>query len=151
MPNIIEITDFSAPELDVYARLTENQLVCRRDPTQALFIAESPVVIERALDAGCVPVSFLMETKHAAGKGRALIARCGEETGALVTAENHNIYGGLGSAVAETAAKTVPVPIEMVGTDDRFGQVGTEAFLRAEYRLNAAHIVESAKRAIERK
>ena len=48
---IIEITDFSAPELDVYARLTENQLVCRRDPTQALFIAESPVVIERALDA----------------------------------------------------------------------------------------------------
>ena len=80
-----------------------------------------------------------------------LIARCGEETGALVTAENHNIYGGLGSAVAEAAAKTVPVPIEMVGTDDRFGQVGTEAFLRSEYRLNAAHIVESAKRAIERK
>ena len=80
-----------------------------------------------------------------------LIARCGEETGALVTAENHNIYGGLGSAVAEAAAKTVPVPIEMVGTDDRFGQVGTESFLRAEYRLNAAHIVEAAKQAIERK
>ena len=77
MPNIIEISDFSAPELDVYARLTENQLVCRRDPGRALFIAESPVVIERALDAGCVPVSFLMETKHAAGKGRELIARCG--------------------------------------------------------------------------
>ena len=76
MPNIIEITDFSAPELDVYARLTENQLVCRRDPSQALFIAESPVVIERALDAGCEAVSFLMETKHAAGKGRALIERC---------------------------------------------------------------------------
>ena len=77
MPNIIEISDFSAPELDVYARLTENQLVCRRDGAQALFIAESPVVIERALDAGCVPVSFLMETKHAFGKGRALIERCG--------------------------------------------------------------------------
>ena len=78
MPKIIEIQDFNAPELDVYARLTENQLVCRRDPSQALFIAESPVVIERALDAGCVPVSFLMETKHAEGKGRALIERCGE-------------------------------------------------------------------------
>ncbi len=78
MPKLIEISDFSAPELDVYARLTENQLVCRRDPSQALFIAESPVVIERALDAGCVPVSFLMETKHASGKGRELIARCGE-------------------------------------------------------------------------
>lgn len=77
MPKIIEIQDFNAPELDVYARLTENQLVCRRDPTQALFIAESPVVIERALDAGCEPVSFLMETKHAEGKGRALIERCG--------------------------------------------------------------------------
>ena len=78
MPKIIEIRDFSAPELDVYARLTENQLVCRRDPSQALFIAESPVVIERALDALCVPVSFLMETKHAEGKGLALIERCGD-------------------------------------------------------------------------
>ena len=76
MPKIIEIRDFSAPELDVYARLTENQLVCRRDPSQALFIAESPVVIARALDAGCKPVSFLMETKHVEGKGRELIARC---------------------------------------------------------------------------
>jgi len=77
MLTITEIRDFSAPELDVYARLTENQLVCRRDPSQALFIAESPVVIERALDAGCVPVSLLMETKHAEGKGRTLIERCG--------------------------------------------------------------------------
>ena len=78
MPNVIEITDFSAPELDVYARLTENQLVSRRDPAQALFIAESPVVIERALEGGCVPVSFLMETRHVEGKGRELIARCGD-------------------------------------------------------------------------
>jgi tRNA G18 (ribose-2'-O)-methylase SpoU len=76
MPNVIAITDFNAPELDVYARLTENQLVCRRDPAQGLFIAESPVVIERALDGGCEPVSFLMETKHVTGKGAALIARC---------------------------------------------------------------------------
>ena len=78
MPNVIEIADFSAPELDVYARLTENQLVNRAHPEDALFIAESPVVIGRALDAGCVPVSFLMETKHVEGKGRALIARCGD-------------------------------------------------------------------------
>ena len=69
MATIIEIKDFSAPELDVYARLTENQLVCRRDPAQGLFIAESPVVIERALGGGCEPVSFLMETKHVTGKG----------------------------------------------------------------------------------
>ena len=77
MANIIEIGDLSAPELDVYARLTENQLVCRRDPSQALFIAESPVVIGRALDAGCVPVSVLTEKKHLSGKWRALIERCG--------------------------------------------------------------------------
>jgi len=78
MPNIIEITDFSAPELDVYARLTENQLVNRMEPDKGMFIAESPQVIERALDSGCVPVSFLMETKHIEGKGRELIARCGD-------------------------------------------------------------------------
>ena len=64
MSKVIEITDFSAPELDIYARLTENQLVNRADPESAMFVAESPVVIERALDAGCVPVSFLMEKKH---------------------------------------------------------------------------------------
>lgn len=78
MANIIGISDLSAPELEVYASLTENQLVCRRDPSMGVFIAESPVVIERALDAGCEPLSFLMETKHAFGKGRELIERCGD-------------------------------------------------------------------------
>ena len=76
MANFIEIHDFYAPELDVYARLTENQLLCRRDPENAMFIAESPMVIERALDADCVPLSFLMETKHADGKAKELLSRC---------------------------------------------------------------------------
>ena len=78
MPNIIEITDFSAPELDIYARLSEVQLLNRADPENALFIAESPNVIERALNAGCAPVSFLMERKHVEGKGREILARCGD-------------------------------------------------------------------------
>ena len=78
MPNIIEITDFSAPELDIYARLSEVQLLNRADPENALFIAESPNVIERALNAGCMPVSFLMERKHVEGKGREILARCGD-------------------------------------------------------------------------
>lgn len=78
MPNIIEITDFSAPELDVYARLTENQLLNRHEPEKGLFIAESPKVIERALDAGCVPVSLLLERKHITGEAQNIIARCGE-------------------------------------------------------------------------
>lgn len=78
MSKIISVEDFSAPELDVYARLTENQLLNRADPDKALFVAESLVVIERALDSGCVPVSFLMEEKHVEGKGRPLIERCGQ-------------------------------------------------------------------------
>lgn len=78
MPNIIEITDFEAPELDVYARLNENQLLNRHEPEKGLFIAESPKVIERALEAGCVPVSLLLERKHVEGQARDIIARCGE-------------------------------------------------------------------------
>lgn len=78
MARIIEITDFTAPELDVYARMTENQLVNRADPGHGMFIAESPLVIERALSAGCVPVSFLMEPQHVSGKGRELLERCGD-------------------------------------------------------------------------
>ena len=61
MSHIIEITDFDAPELDVYARLTEAQLLNRDRPEEGMFIAESPKVIERALDAGYEPVSFLAE------------------------------------------------------------------------------------------
>lgn len=80
-----------------------------------------------------------------------LIEYCARRTGALVTAENHNIIGGLGSAVAEAAALTRPVPIEMVGVKDRFGQVGTEDYLREEYDLTASVIVEAAKRAAARK
>ena len=78
MANIIEITDFSAPELDIYARLTEGQLLNRHEPEKGIFIAESPKVIERALDAGCVPISLLMETKHAGTQAREIIRRCGE-------------------------------------------------------------------------
>lgn len=68
MPNIIEVTDFLAPELDIYARLTENQLFHCYEPEEGLFIAESPKVIERALDAGYMPVSFLLERKHVCGQ-----------------------------------------------------------------------------------
>lgn len=77
MPNIIEITDFSVPELDVYARLTENQLINRHEPEKGLFIAESPKVIERALDGGYVPVSLLLERKHIETQAADIIRRCG--------------------------------------------------------------------------
>ena len=80
-----------------------------------------------------------------------MVKRCATTTGAIVTAENHNIIGGLGSAVSEAAARSFPVPIEMVGVQDRFGQVGTEDFLREEYNLTARDIVEAVKRAVARK
>lgn len=78
MARIIEITDFSDPQLDVYARLTEAQLLNRHCLTEGLFIAESPLVIGRALDAGYEPVSLLMERKHIEGQAREIIARCGD-------------------------------------------------------------------------
>ena len=80
-----------------------------------------------------------------------LVEESAVSTGAIVTAENHNIIGGLGAAVAEVVCATVPVPVEMVGVMDEFGQVGTEDFLREEYNLTAESIVSAAKRAISRK
>lgn len=76
MPNIIEIDAFNAPELDIYARLTENQLLNRHEPDKGMFIAESPKVIERALNAGCIPVSLLLEKKHINGQAKNIIAHC---------------------------------------------------------------------------
>lgn len=75
MSKIIEITDFHSGELDVYARLTEVQLLNREFPEKGLFIAESPKVIERALDAGYEPVSCLMEKRHIEGEGKQILER----------------------------------------------------------------------------
>ena len=76
MNKIIEITDLNFPELDVYARLTEAQLRTRMETERGVFIAESPKVIELALNAGCVPLSFLMERRHLQGQGAPLMERC---------------------------------------------------------------------------
>ena len=73
-----EITDFSAPELDVYARLTEAQLLNRFEPRKGLFIAESPKVIMRALDAGYEPVSLLAERGHVNAEAEQAIRMCGD-------------------------------------------------------------------------
>ena len=78
MPNIIHIVDFSAPELDIFARKTENQLLNREHPEDGLFIAESPKVVERALDAGFQPVAVLVEDRHIDGEAKGIIARMGE-------------------------------------------------------------------------
>ena len=75
MANIITLTSLDAPELDVYARLTQAQLRNRLEPEKGLFIAESPKVIGTALSAGLEPVSFLMEQRHITGDAASLLAR----------------------------------------------------------------------------
>ena len=76
MNKIIEITDLNMLELDVYVRLTEAQLRARMEAERGVFIAESPKVIELALNAGCIPLSLLMERRHLQGQGASLMARC---------------------------------------------------------------------------
>jgi tRNA G18 (ribose-2'-O)-methylase SpoU len=76
MINIIEIKDLDAPELQIYYNLNEAQLFHYFEPKPGIFIAESPKVIKRALDAGCVPMSFLMEKKHVKTQAKEILARC---------------------------------------------------------------------------
>lgn len=76
MRDVIRITDFQAPELDVYARLREIQLLNRHEPEKGIFIAESPRVIKRALDAGCEPLSFLAEERYLEKELRDIKSRC---------------------------------------------------------------------------
>lgn len=77
MSNRITITDFSAPELDIYARYTEAELLNKQDPKKGIFIAESPKVIERALDAGCEPISVLAEDRQMEEEARCIRERLG--------------------------------------------------------------------------
>jgi transketolase len=80
-----------------------------------------------------------------------LLAACAEQTGAIVTAEDHNIYGGLGSAVAEALARTHPAPIEFVGLKDRFGESGEPAELAEHCGIGTVSIAAAARRAMARK
>ena len=80
-----------------------------------------------------------------------LLATASKETGCMVTAEDHNIYGGLGGTVAEALAQTTPCPIEFVGVRDVFGQSGEPEELAEHYKLTAPHIAEASRRAIARK
>lgn len=80
-----------------------------------------------------------------------IIIKAAKETGAIVTCEEHNIFGGLGSAVAEVLVKNIPVPMEMVGIEDKFGKSGKPADLVPMYGLAPENIVEKAKAVLKRK
>ena len=113
MFELIEITDFSAPELDIYARLTEAQLMNRFDPSKAMFIAESPKVIMRALDAGYEPVSVLVEKNRMVGESMEAIQRCGDvpvytaEMNVLTQLTGYRLTRGLLCAMKRKVLPTV--------------------------------------------
>ena len=110
---LFEITDFNDPRIDPFARLTEAQLMNRFDPENAMFIAESPKVIMRALDAGCQPVSILVERKCMGGEAAEAIARCGDipvytgQTELLANITGYKLTRGLLCAMRRTA---LPAP-----------------------------------------
>lgn len=80
-----------------------------------------------------------------------LVVRCAKETGAIVTAENHSVINGLGSAVSEVLVQEYPAPVEMVGVRDMFGEVGPVDYLKKHFHLTADDIAERAKKAVSRK
>ncbi len=113
MANIVEITNFSDPALDVYARLTENQLKNRLRPEDGLFIAESPKVICTALDAGLVPVSLLTERRHIQGQAAALLERLGDipvytaDDGLLSKLTGYDLTRGVLCAMRRPTERTI--------------------------------------------
>lgn len=80
-----------------------------------------------------------------------LVLKCAKETGAIVTAENHSVYGGLGAAVAEYLSENTPTIVERIGTRDEFGEVGSEEYLRERFGFTPEKIVERVKKAIAKK
>ena len=114
-----------------------------------LCVAESlqaaKILAARGISVRVLNVFTLKPIDHEA------VIRCATETGAIVTAENHNIINGLGSAVAEVLAETIPTPLERVGVQDMFGEVGPADYLKQRFELTAADIVKKVEKAIARK
>ena len=129
--------------------------VVLREGTDATVIAYGLMVSE-ALKAAdyleqegiCVSVVDMFTIKPI---DHSCVLECAKKTGAIVTAENHQKIGGLGSAVAELLAEHLPVPMERVGVDDEFGEVGTQEYLMDRFGLNATSIIEKVKKVIARK
>lgn len=113
MAHLIYITDLQAPELAPFARLSETELLRLREPERGIFIAESPKVIERALDAGCRPLSFLCEEAQAEGEGRRLLERCGRIPAYLATSEVLSALTGFSLTRGMLCAMDRPTPLSV--------------------------------------
>ena len=145
MADIREITDFSAPELDIFARLRENQLANWECAEKGIFIAESPKVIGRALMAGYEPISFLMERRHVESQGKDLLQRCGEvpvftaEEAVLAQMTGFHLTRGMLCAmkrrelpdiaqVCAGARRVVKIPLRAMGATETFIQIDKLGF-----------------------
>ena len=118
----------------------EDELIALAGQADALAIYSRDRISARVLDMFCwKPID------------QKAIVKAAMETGAIVTAENHNVLNGLGAAVSEVLVKNRPVPVEMIGVQDEFGEVGPLDYLAERFKLNAVYIVEAAKKAIARK
>lgn len=118
-------------------------VACGVEVARALDAAES--LEQDGISARVVNMSTIKPIDHE------LLTKCAKETGAIVTAEDHNIFGGLGGAVAESLAKSYPVPIEFIGVKDIFGESGEPDELSEKYQISSRYIVLAAKSVISRK
>jgi transketolase len=118
-------------------------VACGVEVGRALEAAE--LLAEENVSARVVNMATIKPIDHA------LLQKCSEETGAIVTAEDHNIYGGLGGAVAESLAQSRPCPMEFVGVRDTFGASGEPQELAILFGIDAAHIAEASRRVLKRK
>jgi transketolase len=127
--------------------------ICMRDGEDVTLIA-CGIMLERAIQAAArlseQGISArVLSMPSIKPLDQEAILKAAAETGCIVTAENHNILGGLGSAVAETVTSEMPVPVIRVGIRDVFGEVGTQEWLAKHFRIGSDHIVEAALTAIE--
>jgi transketolase len=154
----------------IYMRLVRKDVIKVYEPGST-FQLDKAAVLSEGTDVTIVASGFcvseaLSAAKRLAAQGvsagvinlftwkpidEAAILRAAETTGAIVTAENHNVINGLGSAVSEVLIRHKPVPVEMVGVQDEFGEVGPVSYLRERFGLTDTAIVQAALRAIQRK
>ena len=124
--------------------LRENRPQTEKDPTFILETRRRMAEVE-GIKAEVIDIATIKPLDEEA------ILKSAKKTGAVVVAEEHNMAGGLGEAVAGLLARTVPTPVEFVNGQDLFGQSGTPSALLAAYGLDAQHIAEAAKKVIARK
>ena len=146
MINIIEIKDLDAPELQIYYNLNEAQLFHYFEPKPGIFIAESPKVIERALDAGCVPMSFLMEIKHVETQAKDILARCDKlQSRDIKQTDKMEVENGNSNMSAEREIPVYTAEIEVLAKIT--GYQLTRGMLCAMYRPALSSVEQLCKNA----